>query len=71
VIITCLRGNRSTQTPAIGANTTLARIRAPRIKPKEVADPPASSTVTASAIGNADAPNTNIVVEYQKSRYPL
>jgi hypothetical protein len=26
--------------------------------------------VTASAIGNADAPRTNIVVETQKRRYP-
>ena len=39
-IITCLRGNRSVQTPANGAPITDARIREPRIKPRVVALPP-------------------------------
>jgi hypothetical protein len=70
-IMTFLRGNLSAHTPANGAKTTPDKIRAPRIKPKEVAVPPASRTVTASAIGNADAPSTNMEFENQKSRYPL
>ncbi len=70
-IITFRRGNRSAQTPANGAKTTPYKTRAPRMRPSEVAVPPASRTVTASAIGNADAPNTKIVFENQKSRYPL
>ena len=49
-----LRGIRSTQTPPTGARTTPDKTRAARIKPKVVALPPASRTVTASAIGNAD-----------------
>ena len=71
VIITCLRGKRSDHTPAKGEKTTADKTRAPRIKPRDVAVPPASRTVTASAIGNADAPKTNIVVLNQKRRYPL
>ena len=70
-IITFRRGNRSAQTPANGANTTPDKTRAPRIKPNELAVPPASRTVTASAIGKADAPKTKIALENQKSRYPL
>ncbi len=70
-IMTFRRGKRSAQTPAKGAKTTPDKTRAPRIKPKEVAVPPASRTVTARAIGKADAPKTNIVFENQKSRYPL
>jgi hypothetical protein len=70
-IMTFLRGNLSAQTPAKGAKTTPDKTRAPRIKPSEVAVPPASRTVTARAIGNADAPNTKIAFENQKSRYPL
>lgn len=70
-IITFRRGRRSAQTPANGAKTTPDKTRAPRIKPNDVAVPPASSTVTASAIGKADAPKTKMVLENQKSRYPL
>jgi hypothetical protein len=70
-IITFLRGRRSAQTPAKGAKTTPDKTRAPRIKPKDEAVPPASKTVTASAIGKADAPKTKIALENQKSRYPL
>jgi hypothetical protein len=70
-IITYLRGNLSAHTPANGAKTTPDKTRAPRINPKEVAVPPASRTATAKAIGNADAPNTKIVLENQKNRYPL
>jgi hypothetical protein len=69
--MTFLRGNLSAHTPANGAKTTPDKTRAPRISPKDVAVPPASRTATASAIGNADAPNTNIVFENQKNRYPL
>jgi hypothetical protein len=70
-IITFRRGKRSAQTPAKGAKTTPDKTRAPRIKPKVVAVPPASRTVTASAIGKAEAPKTKIVLDNQKSRYPL
>ena len=70
-IMTFRRGKRSAHTPANGAKTTPDRTRAPRIKPNELAVPPASRTVTASAIGKADAPKTKIALENQKSRYPL
>ena len=54
-----LRGKRSTQTPPTGARTTPDRTLAARINPRVEALPPASITVTASAIGKAD---TAIVV---------
>ncbi|CAB4367072.1 unannotated protein [freshwater metagenome] len=49
-----LRGNRSTQTPPMGAKRTPESTRAAKIIPSVVALPPASRTVTARAMGKAD-----------------
>jgi hypothetical protein len=53
-----LRLYRSAQTPPARASKTEERTREARIRPKVVAVPPASRTVTASAIGKAEDPMT-------------
>ncbi len=63
-------GRRSTQTPPIGAIKTPDKTRAARIKPRVVAVPPASRTVTAKAIGNADMAIIVRIPEIIKFRYP-
>jgi hypothetical protein len=64
------RGRRSTHTPPIGAINTPESTRAPRINPSVVALPPASRTVTAKAIGNADIATIVRIAEIIKFRYP-
>ena len=55
-IITYFLGRRSAQTPPTGASSTPDKTLAARIRPSDVASPPVSKIVTASAIGNAVAP---------------
>jgi hypothetical protein len=65
--MTRLRGRRSAHTPAIGEKITEDKTRAAKINPREVASPPASKTVTASAMGKADEPRTKIELEIQRN----
>ncbi|CAB4829052.1 unannotated protein [freshwater metagenome] len=67
-IITNFLGKRSAHTPPTGASITPDKTRAARMRPREVAFPPVSKTVTASAIGNAVAPTLTRSPDVQRRR---